>query len=67
MIELYNSEDHRQANTLKFNITAENATTSSIDLPLKFGQSTLVIDDDNYPSGGITWSGGEGEEVPGED
>ena len=34
------------ADTLRYDITAENATTtsSSIDLPSEFGQSTLVID-----------------------
>ncbi len=61
VIELYNPEYDPEASTLKFDITAENAT-SSIDLPLKFGQSTLVIDDENQ----IDWSGGEGQEVPGE-
>ena len=35
------------ADTLRYDITAENATattTTSIDLPSEFGQSTLVID-----------------------
>ena len=48
IIELFNPEYDSEANTLKFDITAENATTttsSSIGLPSEFGQSTLVIDD----------------------
>ena len=69
VIELYNPEYDPEANTLKFDITAENAT-SSIDLPLKFGQSTLVIDDENDYTDvnvqGPEWSGGAGEEAPGE-
>jgi len=53
VIELYNSEYDSEANTLKYDITAVNAkatattamtTTSSINLPGEFGQSTLVID-----------------------
>jgi hypothetical protein len=48
VIELYNPEYDPQANTLKYDIIAENVTTtSSINLPGEFGQSTLVIDDDN--------------------
>jgi hypothetical protein len=53
VIELYNPEYDSEANTLRYDITAENATTtttttsSSIDLPSEFGQSTLVIDADN--------------------
>jgi ABC-type Fe3+-hydroxamate transport system substrate-binding protein len=66
VIELYNPLYDPEVNTLKFDITDENAT-SSIDLLLRFGQSILVIDDDNSPSGGIDWSGGSGEEAPGED
>ena len=46
VIELYNPLYDPEANTLKFDITDENAT-SSIDLLLWFGQSILVIDDDN--------------------
>ena len=51
VIELYNPEYDSEANTLKYDITAENAsatttTTTSINLPTEFGQSTLVIDDD---------------------
>ena len=68
VIELYNPEYDPEANTLKFDITAENAT-SSIDLPLKFGQSTLVIDENDYTDvnvPGPDWSGGAGEEAPGE-
>jgi hypothetical protein len=47
IIELYNPEYDSEANTLKYIITAENATaatTSLIGLPSEFGQSTLVID-----------------------
>jgi hypothetical protein len=52
VIELYNPEYDSQANTLKYDIAAENATTtSSINLPGEFGQSTLVIDDDNVNNG----------------
>ena len=49
VIELFNPEYDSVANTLRYDITAENATTTtttSIDLPGEFGQSTLVIDDD---------------------
>ena len=49
VIELYNPQYDPEANTLKYDITVENAmatTTSSINLPGEFGQSTLVIDDD---------------------
>jgi hypothetical protein len=53
VIELLNPEYHPEANTLKYDIIAENATattsTSSIGLPGEFGQSTLVIDDDLEP------------------
>jgi hypothetical protein len=49
VIELYNPEYDSEANTLRFDISAENATattpTSSIGLPSEFGQSTLVIDE----------------------
>ena len=67
VIELYNPEYDAEANTLKYDITAENATatTTSINLPGEFGQSTLVIDAENQQgpyipgqrpdtSGGIT-------------
>jgi hypothetical protein len=53
VIELFNPEYDSEANTLRYDITAENATTtttttsSSIDLPSEFGQSTLVIDAEN--------------------
>jgi hypothetical protein len=57
VIELYNPEYDSGANTLKYDITAVNAsasasattttTTTSIDLPSEFGQSTLVIDAGN--------------------
>jgi hypothetical protein len=49
IIELFNPQYDPEANTLRYDITAENATTttsSSINLPGEFGQSTLVIDDD---------------------
>jgi hypothetical protein len=53
VIELYNPEYDSEANTLRYDITAENATTtttsSSIDLPSEFGQSTLVIDAGDGP------------------
>ncbi len=53
VIELFNPEYDSEANTLRYDITAENATTtttatsssSSINLPSEFGQSTLVIDE----------------------
>ena len=52
VIELYNPEYDPKANTLIYDIIAENMTTSSfIDLPPNFGQSTLVIDDEDDPSG----------------
>jgi hypothetical protein len=61
VIELYNPEYDSGANTLKYDISAQNATTTtttttSIDLPSEFGQSTLVIDSDGgggyyYPTG----------------
>jgi hypothetical protein len=46
VIELFNPEYDSAANTLRYDITAENATatTTSINLPSEFGQSTLVID-----------------------
>jgi hypothetical protein len=49
VIELYNPEYDSGANTLKYDIIAENATatTTSIDLPSEFGQSTLLIDAEN--------------------
>ena len=48
VIELFNPEYDPEANTLKYDITAENVTTSTspLDLPGEFGQSTLVIDHD---------------------
>lgn len=42
VIGLYNPKYDPQANTVRYDITAENAT--SIGLPNEFGQSTLVID-----------------------
>ena len=67
VIELYNPEYDPGANTLKYDIsgTNESATTTSIDLPSEFGQSTLLIDAENQQgpyvpgkrpdiSGGIT-------------
>src|SRR5918995_4646259 len=44
VIELFNPKYDPEANTLKYDIIAENAT--AVDLPGEFGQSTLVIDDD---------------------
>jgi hypothetical protein len=51
VIELFNPDYDSEADTLTYDITAENATatttatsSSSIDLPSEFGQSTLVID-----------------------
>jgi hypothetical protein len=44
IIELFNPVYDSEANTLKYDITAVNAT--AVDLPGEFGQSTLVIDDD---------------------
>ncbi|HEX5977457.1 MAG TPA: hypothetical protein VFY68_09280 [Nitrososphaeraceae archaeon] len=50
VIELFDPEYDPEANTLKYYITAVNATTTtSINLPGEFGQSTLVIDDDGCP------------------
>jgi hypothetical protein len=47
IIELFNPQYDPEANTLRYDITAENATTTtSINLPGEFEQSTLVIDDD---------------------
>ena len=62
VVDLYNPVYDPTAKTLKYDITAENATSSSIDLPLNFGQSTLIIDDSDLT--GITWSGGGGQEAP---
>ena len=56
VIELYNPEYDSAANTLKYDISAENATsasatttatTTSIGLPTEFGKSTLLIDAEN--------------------
>jgi hypothetical protein len=44
VIELFNPEYDPSAGTLKFDITAVNAT-APIGLPSKFGQSSIVIDD----------------------
>ena len=58
VIELYNPEYDLEANTLKYDISVENATsasatttttTTSINLPSEFGQSTLVIDSGRGP------------------
>jgi hypothetical protein len=66
VIELYNPEYDAEANILKYDIIAENATaTTSTNLLGEFGQSTLVIDSENQQgpynpgqkpdiSGGIT-------------
>ena len=53
VIELFNPEYDSEANTLKYDIIAEN--TTSIDLPNEFGQSTIIIDD---AAGGLY--GGDG-------
>jgi hypothetical protein len=54
VIELFNPEYDPEANTLKYDIIAENATTTtSINLPGEFGQSTLVIDDDEDHHEGV--------------
>jgi len=68
VVDLYNPVYNPETKTLKFDITAENATLP-INLPLKFGQSTLVIDE--YTSKmvfvpKISWAGGAGQEAPGE-
>ena len=51
VVELFNPQYDPEANTLKYDITAENATTTttSINLPSEFGQSTLVIDGSHTP------------------
>lgn len=45
LIELFNPEYDSEANTLKYDIVAENGTSIG-GLPGEFGQSTLVIDDE---------------------
>jgi hypothetical protein len=55
IIELFNPQYDPEANTLRYDITAENVTTTtSINLPREFGQSTLVIDDDGDDERSIT-------------
>ncbi len=49
VIELFNPVYDSQANTLKYDIVAENGTSIG-GLPTEFGPSTLVIDDDPPPS-----------------
>ena len=44
VIELFNPEYDSEANTLRYDIVAENGTSIG-GLPGEFGQSTLVIDD----------------------
>ena len=45
VIELFNPEYNQEANTLKFDITAVNATTTGhVGIPSEFGQSSMVID-----------------------
>jgi hypothetical protein len=46
VIELFNPQYDSEANTLRYDIAAENATTTPINLPGEFGQSTLVIDEE---------------------
>jgi len=65
VIELYNPEYDSGANTLKYDISAANATSASttttttattatsIGLPSEFGQSTLIIDADVINDGEI--------------
>jgi uncharacterized membrane protein YgcG len=63
VIELFNPQYDPEANTLKYDIAAENATTTtttSINLPGEFGQSTLVIDDDGGGGGSYDDGGGGG-------
>ena len=61
VIELFNPEYDSEANTLRYDITAENATatttttSSSINLPSEFGQSTLVIDPIKEQTGNGKW------------
>jgi hypothetical protein len=51
VVGLYYPGYDAEANTLKYDITAENATSTttitppSVNLPGQFGQSTLMIDD----------------------
>lgn len=68
IIELYNPEYDSEANTLRYDITAENATTTtattttttpSINLPSEFGQSTLVIDQAEYDHWCYEYNNGE--------
>ena len=49
VIELFNPVYDSQANTLRYDIVAENGTSIG-GLPGEFGPSTLVIDDDPPPS-----------------
>jgi hypothetical protein len=61
VIELFNPEYDSGANTLRYDITAENATATSslMELPSQFVQSTLIIDD-TIVAGGGSFSGGGG-------
>ncbi|HEU4446466.1 MAG TPA: hypothetical protein VFR94_17475 [Nitrososphaeraceae archaeon] len=62
IIELFNPGYDSEANTLSYDIKAENSTattTSSIGLPIEFGQSTLVIDDQyniTFPNNSVNYS-----------
>ena len=56
-IQLFNPEYDSEANTLKYDITTENAT--SINLPDKFGLTTLVIDEHGYNGYNIGYNNGE--------
>ena len=49
VIELFNPVYDSEANTLRYDIVAENGTSIG-GLPGEFGPSTLVIDDDPPPS-----------------
>lgn len=48
IIELFNPVYDEKKNTLKYDVTPDNAT--SIELPSEFGQSTLVIDRVMHPT-----------------
>jgi hypothetical protein len=50
VIELFNPVYDSEANTLRYEIVSENGTSIG-GLPGEFGQSTLVIDDDDGPVG----------------
>ena len=53
-VELTNPLHNPTAETLKYDIIPENAT--SLELPNEFGQSTLVINGTGYNNPDILWS-----------